>query len=94
LNFLEREGEIVRHHHERLDGRGYPDGLVGDEINLLTKIVTVANSFDAMTSKRIYKINMTKAEAIGELRKHCNTQFDPQVVETFTAILSRSGPRG
>jgi len=90
LNFLEREGEIVRHHHERLDGRGYPDGLVGDQINLLTKIVTVADSFDAMTSKRSYKINMSKAEAVAELRAHCNTQFDPLVVESFADILSRS----
>ncbi len=89
LNFLEREGEIVRHHHERLDGRGYPDGLRGDEINLLTKIVTAADSFDAMTSKRSYKVNMTMAEGVKELRDHCRRQFDPVVVEAFADILSQ-----
>ncbi|MFZ5765896.1 MAG: HD domain-containing phosphohydrolase [Thermodesulfobacteriota bacterium] len=87
LQFLEREGEIVRHHHERLDGAGYPDALHGDEINLLTRIVTVADSFDAMTSKRSYKVNMTKDEAVGELRAHVRTQFDPQVVEAFADII-------
>lgn len=87
LNFLQNEGEIVRHHHERMDGKGYPDGLVGDEINLLTRIVTVADSFDAMTSKRSYKINMSMAEALAELRVCCNTQFDPKVVEAFADII-------
>ena len=89
LSFLEREGEIVRHHHERLDGKGYPDGLMGDQINLLTKIVTVADSFDAMTSKRSYKINMSREEAITELRDHCHTQFDAVVVQRFAEILSK-----
>ncbi|MCB2184269.1 MAG: response regulator [Desulfobulbaceae bacterium] len=89
LNFLEREGEIVRHHHERLDGKGYPDGLGGSEINLLTKIITVADSFDAMTSKRSYKINMSKDEALAELYACRNTQFDPVVVEAFAEILAK-----
>lgn len=89
LSFLSREGTIVRHHHERLDGKGYPDGICGDEIDLLTKIVTVADSYDAMTSKRAYKVNLTKADAIDEMRKHSNTQFDPRVVETFIDILAK-----
>ena len=89
LNFLEQEGEIVRHHHERLDGKGYPDGLAGNKINLLTKILTVADSFDAMTSKRSYKINMTKDEALGELRACSHTQFDPDVVDAFAEILAQ-----
>ncbi|MBC8318198.1 MAG: response regulator [Desulfobulbaceae bacterium] len=88
LSFLSREGTIVRHHHERLDGKGYPDGIYGDDIDLLTKIVTVADSYDAMTSKRAYKVNMAKEDAIEEMRKHCNTQFDPRVVETFIDILA------
>ncbi len=88
LDFLDQEGEIVRHHHERMDGRGYPDGLKGDEINLLTKIVTVADSFDAMTSKRSYKLNMTKEEGLAELRACVNTQFEPAVVDVFSAILT------
>lgn len=88
LSFLSREGSIVRHHHERLDGKGYPDGICGDEIDLLTKIVTVADCYDAMTSKRAYKVNLAKDEAIEEMRKHSNTQFDPKVVETFVDILA------
>lgn len=87
LTFLDREGKIVRHHHERLDGKGYPDGLVAEEIDLLTKIVTVADSFDAMTSKRSYKVNMSRDEAIAELRDHADTQFDPLVVEAFVDVL-------
>jgi putative two-component system response regulator len=88
LSFLSREGSIVRHHHERLDGKGYPDGICGDEIDLLTKIVTAADCYDAMTSKRAYKVNLAKDEAIEEMRKHSNSQFDPKVVETFVDILA------
>lgn len=89
LDFLGREGEIVRHHHERLDGKGYPDGLAGDEIGMLTKIITVADSFDAMTSRRSYKVNMTRDEAVAELRACSNTQFDPVVVDEFSAIIAK-----
>lgn len=89
LSFLGREGTIVRHHHERLDGKGYPDGICGDEIDLLTKIVTVADSYDAMTSKRAYKKNLSKDEAIQEMRTHSNTQFDPKIVETFIDVLAQ-----
>ncbi len=89
LDFLGREVEIVRHHHERLDGKGYPDGLVGDEIDLLTKIITVADSFDAMTSRRSYKVNMQRDEAVAELRACSNTQFDPVVVEVFAEIIAQ-----
>ena len=87
LNFLEREGLIVRHHHERIDGRGYPDGLAGNEIDLLTRIITVADSYDAMTSKRSYKVNLSKEDGLNELERCCNTQFDPEVVKIFTEIL-------
>ncbi len=87
LGFLEREGLIVRHHHERLDGRGYPDGIGGDEIDLLTRIITVADSYDAMTSKRSYKVNMSMEEGLGELKKCTGSQFDPEVVKAFAAVL-------
>jgi putative nucleotidyltransferase with HDIG domain len=87
LGFLEREGDIIRSHHERLDGRGYPFGRHGEELDLLAKIVSVADSFDAMTSMRSYRDNMGKQEAIAELCRCCRTQFDPAVVEVFTSIL-------
>ncbi|MBU0731092.1 MAG: response regulator [Proteobacteria bacterium] len=85
--FLKREAEIVRHHHERLDGKGYPDGLKGDELGELARIITVADSYDAMTSKRSYKKNMSMQEAADELRKNANTQFDPENVEIFVSLL-------
>jgi putative two-component system response regulator len=87
LIFLEREGKIIRHHHERLDGTGYPDGLAAEDLDPLTKILTVADSYDAMTSMRAYKENLSRAEAVAELRRCAGTQFDPEVVETFISIL-------
>ncbi|MFA5164930.1 MAG: HD domain-containing phosphohydrolase [Candidatus Omnitrophota bacterium] len=80
---------IVRSHHERYDGKGYPDGLKGDEIDILAQIVSVADSYDAMTSKRAYRDSMGKAAAIDELRKNSGTQFNPKVVEAFIRILER-----
>ena len=80
---------IVRSHHERYDGKGYPDGLKGDEIDILAQIVSVADSYDAMTSKRAYRDSMGKAAAIEELVKHSGTQFNPEVVEAFIRVLGR-----
>ncbi|MBU0483272.1 MAG: response regulator [Proteobacteria bacterium] len=87
LDFLERESLIVRHHHERVDGKGYPDGIKGDELDILTKIVTVADSFDAMTSKRSYKVNMALSDGVVELRRCVGSQFDPEVVEIFAKVM-------
>ncbi len=84
LGFMEREQFIIRHHHERMDGWGYPDGLKGDELDLLTKILIVVDSYDAMTSSRNYRRNLNMDEAIQELRTHAGTQFDPEIVDTFT----------
>ena len=90
LAFMNREYFLVRHHHERVDGRGYPDGLTGDELDLLTKIMTAADSFDAMTSKRSYKQNMSWEEAITELQRCSGSQFDPEVVRVFCETLEAS----
>ncbi|OGQ99263.1 MAG: cyclic di-GMP phosphodiesterase response regulator [Deltaproteobacteria bacterium RIFOXYD12_FULL_55_16] len=89
LAFMQREIFLVRHHHERMDGRGYPDGLGGDELDLLTRIITVADSYDAMTSMRSYKQNMKEPEAIAELRRCARSQFDPEVVQVFAEVLER-----
>lgn len=83
LGFMEREQFIIRHHHERLDGKGYPDGLNGDQLDDLTKILIVVDSYDAMTSKRNYRKNMTLEEAVEELYSCSGTQFAPDIVEHF-----------
>lgn len=87
LQFLTREGIIVSQHHERVDGTGYPGGLRGDQLDPLAKILTVADSFDAMTSKRSYKVNKSMEEAIEELYNCSGTQFDSEVVEMFVKLL-------
>jgi len=87
LGFMRREQNIIRHHHERLDGKGYPDGLTGDKLDYLTKIITVVDSYDAMTSKRNYRKNKTTGEAVDELYRCSGTQFDPDVVDAFAKAI-------
>jgi len=83
LGFLTEEARIVRHHHERLDGSGYPDGLTGDTIPLAARIIGVADAFDAMRSARSYRPELSEAAATDELRRGAGTQFDPDVVAAF-----------
>jgi putative nucleotidyltransferase with HDIG domain len=86
---------FIRHHHERYDGGGYPDGLRGEKIPLEARILAVADSYDAMTSHRPYRKALSSREAIGELREEAGTQFDPRVVEAFCAVLeSGNTPAG
>ena len=87
LQFLSREATIIRHHHERLDGGGYPDNLQGLALDPLTRIVTVADSYDAMTSQRSYKFNKPMEEAIEELYNCAGSQFDPDVVNALAGAL-------
>lgn len=87
LGFMERERFIIRHHHERMDGNGYPDGLTGDQLDDLTKVLMVVDSYDAMTSRRNYRENMTTQEAIAELRRCSVTQFDSRTVEHFAETI-------
>lgn len=79
--------EIVRHHHERYDGSGYPQGLKGDEIPILSQIMTVADAFDAMTTNRIYKARKSVLEAINELNTLASKQFNTQIVKAATKAL-------
>ncbi len=83
LGFMEREHFIIRHHHERMDGKGYPDGLGGDELDILTKILIVVDSYDAMTSRRNYRRNMNMREAVKELNHCAGSHFDKECVEAF-----------
>ncbi|HUQ68116.1 MAG TPA: HD-GYP domain-containing protein [Planctomycetaceae bacterium] len=73
----------VLHHHERVDGRGYPHGLAGDDIPLMARILAVADSYDAMTSSRAYRNAMPSEKAIGILREHAGTQWDRDAVAAF-----------
>ena len=74
---------LVRHHHEWFDGRGYPDRLAGESIPLESRIIAVAEAFDAMTAEKSYKEAIPVEEAIDRIREGSGTQFDPAVVEAF-----------
>ncbi|RAP73686.1 hypothetical protein DL346_25805 [Paenibacillus montanisoli] len=79
--------DIILHHHERFDGKGYPDSLAGDEIPLAAKIVTVADSFDAMTSKRHYRNPLDKKTAANQILTNAGRQFDPQIALRFVEFI-------
>ncbi len=85
---LDRIGPLVRASHERWDGKGYPDGLAGEEIPLGARIIAICDSFRAMLDERVYKPAMTLAEALAELRRCAGTQFDPHLVEVFCRIVA------
>jgi putative two-component system response regulator len=79
---------IVRHHHERFDGQGYPDRLAGDDIPLGARIIAVADAFSAMTSTRVYRAAIPVEAAWDELRKNAGSQFDPTIVELFEKAVN------
>ncbi|RZB34897.1 MAG: hypothetical protein SRB1_00665 [Desulfobacteraceae bacterium Eth-SRB1] len=83
---IDAERKIIRHHHERWDGKGYPDGLSGEDIPFLSRILSVADSFDAMTTDRPYRKALKTDEAIGELQRNRNIQFDKNVVDAFIRL--------
>ena len=90
---LEEEAEWVLRHHERPDGRGYPDGLRGDAVPLESRIILVADAFEALTSDRPYRAAQSEEAAIDELYAHAGTQFDPDCVVALVRALSSTKPR-
>jgi HD-GYP domain-containing protein (c-di-GMP phosphodiesterase class II) len=93
MHFFKDYLPVIRYHHERIDGNGYPLGLKGNNIPLHARIMCVADSFDAMTSMRSYKKGMTMQEAVAELERCAGTQFDAKIVETFVRALKKKyGP--
>lgn len=92
LRFLDSVQALVRYHHERYDGTGYPEKLKGDNIPLGARIIAVADSYDAMTSSRPYRAALSQEIAVSEIRKGSGTQFDPAVVKVFLELLELHGP--
>lgn len=92
LGFVEDARDAVRHHHERIDGRGYPDRLRGEQIPLFSRILAVAESFDAMTSPRPYRQALSRDEAVRELRRWAGRQFDPRCVQALEEALEAASP--
>jgi HD-GYP domain-containing protein (c-di-GMP phosphodiesterase class II) len=87
IPFLQGPRRIILHHHERFDGKGYPEGLAGDEIDLEARILSVADAFEAMMSDRPYRKALPLDRAVRELRNNSGSQFDPVVVEAFLDVL-------
>ena len=88
LEFLKPALPAVRHHHERYDGTGYPDGLEKEKIPLLARILACADAFDAMTSDRPYRRRkLTTEEALAEIKNNVGSQFDPRVAHSFIHLL-------
>ncbi len=83
LGLWEEERRIIRHHHERFDGTGYPDGLKAEQIPLLSRILSVADAYDAMAFDRIYRKRMEKRQVLERMENNAGSQFDPAIVEVF-----------
>ena len=91
IGFLDDALTGIMHHHERIDGKGYPMGLAGDEIPEFARVIAVADAFDSMTSNRSYRQARGIDEAVSELRKGSGSQFDPALVDAFITALGRDG---
>jgi putative two-component system response regulator len=89
LRSIARFMPIIRHHHERVDGRGYPDRMVGEAIPLGARIAAISDSWDAMTSDRPYRAALDPDEAAGRLRSGAGSQWDPELVAIFLDLLDR-----
>lgn len=90
VTILRPIAKVVRHHHERWDGGGYPSGLADKTIPLGARIIALADAFDAMTSARSYRARMSQAEAVSEVARCRGTQFDPDIANTFIALCQHT----
>ena len=91
IDLLQEAIDGVRHHHERMDGHGYPDGLVGEDIPLFARLIMVCDAFDSMTSTRVYRVAKTIEEAFAELRRCAGTQFDKASLDALEKAVARNG---
>lgn len=90
ITLIPHAAEVARSHHERYDGTGYPDGLKGEEIPLYARIITMADSYDAMSSRRIYRNALSRQEIYEEIRSNQGKQFDPVIAEIFLRLLTEN----
>ena len=91
VEFLQKIVPIIKHHHERYDGKGYPDQLKGEEIPYLARIVSIVDTFDAMTTNRPYRKALTTEESLKEIERCKGSQFDPELVDIFIKMARRDG---
>ena len=89
FTLVEHVEDGTRYHHERYDGKGYPDGLKGDEIPLFARIISVADTFDAMTSNRVYRNHMDTDYVMNEMKRGRGTQFDPEALDAFLRLIEK-----
>ncbi len=87
ISFLKSTLPIIRHHHERFDGKGYPEGLSGENIPIGARIIAVCDTFDAITSKRPYRDKKSDEEALKIIKESAGTQLDPKIVLTFLKVI-------
>jgi putative nucleotidyltransferase with HDIG domain len=87
LSMYREASWVVRHHHERWDGMGYPDGLSGSDIPIGARVIAVADTYDAMTSDRVYRKALSHQVAMAEIRRGAGSQFDPTIVEAFMRAM-------
>ena len=89
MGFWDKERQIIRYHHERCDGTGYPDGLSREQIPFLARILSVADVYDAMASDRAYRKRMEEEVILKIIHEGAGTQFDPDVVDAFKKVYSQ-----
>lgn len=87
ISIFQEAARVIRHHHERWDGRGYPDGLSGEEIPIGSRLIAVADTYDAMTTDRPYREALPSCAAITEIRRNSGAQFDPVAVDAFLQVI-------
>ena len=87
IDELKEVASIIRHHHERYDGTGYPDGLSGEVIPKFARILAIADSYETLISNRIYRSALIVEDALKEIEKNAGTQFDPQLTKLFVGIM-------
>lgn len=91
FELLAEEAKIVRYHHERFDGKGYPDGLASRDIPYSARVLAICDSYDAMVSDRPYRKALSEKEALNEIRRCRGTQFDPEVADAFVEMIEKEG---